>query len=278
MKSEILTIDDLLWAKENNPDLVAECESKISVLPDLEKYLYWLHEAEATTTVVTKLKRHKGRKLGIHPSSACKKGVCLLKLYFECTDKVKPNRAYDQKMQQIWDHGTLLHDTLQTHFEQMYEDQFEREVRLVNEDLHIYSSTDGIFSFTRTRIILEMKSIKEGGNFGWAKVQKTPMEDNVRQTHFYMALANIPFGIILYMGKNNGEFKEHPVAFDPDLWKELREEIVQPVIDAAYYDGPEVQATPGYHCRWCDFHHGCEAARKHRTNVKGSKRAWGRRG
>ena len=277
MRNAILTIEDLLWAKENDPQLVDECFAQVTIEEDLERYLAWLAEHEVTTNVVTELRRNKARTLGIHPSSACKKGVCLLKLFYECTGKIPPKRAYDPESQRTWDIGTLLHDTYQTHFENMYGDQFAKEVRLKNKPLHIVSNTDGIFSFTRIKIILEMKSIKEGGNYGWEKVQKKPMEDNVRQALFYMKLANIPFGIVFYMNKNSGKIKEHPIMFDPDLWNEMQTEVVEPVVEAAFNGGEAVQGKAGYHCRWCDFNHSCPAAKQERTYVKGANRPWGRR-
>lgn len=274
----IHTIDDLLWAKENNPSLVKECLKEVTVMEDLETYLKWLSDNEVTTNVTVNLRRNRGRDLGIHPSSACKKDVCLLKLYYECTGELEPYRAYDQKMQQIWDQGTLLHDLFQVHFNELYEDQFKDEVPLVDQQLHIKSHADGIFTFTRVRIVLEMKSIKEGGNFGWAKVHDKPFEDNVRQAHFYMYLENVPFAIIFYINKNNGEIKEHPVVFDEEIWAQMRDEVVLPVVDAVYNDGEMVKGTPGWHCRRCDFYRSCETARRHKGRVKGATASsWGRR-
>ena len=267
----IRTLDDLRNATDEEVQAALE---HVTVLPDLERYLEWLSDSETPTIVTTKLDRRKQRALGIHPSSACKKGVCLLRLYYECTGEIKPAREYEAEMQRIWDLGTLLHDTNQVHFENMYEDLFEKEVKLIDKELHISSHTDGIFSFTPVRIILEMKSIKEGGNFGWAKVQDKPFEDNVRQSHFYMAVADVPFAIIFYIAKNTGKLKEHPIVFDFDLWEEMKTEVVKPVVDAAFNGGPMVEGKPGYDCRWCSFNYACETARRHRAHVKGSRSRW----
>jgi hypothetical protein len=274
MTQPILTLGDLQHAEAKE---IKKIFSKVTVKEDLETYLRWLSDNEITTTVTSQLKRKRKRALGIHPSSASKKGVCNLKILYECTGEIEPFRAYDPDMQQIWDQGTLLHDTYQVHFNSMYDDQFQDEVKLKNEELHIYSASDGLFTFTDVRFILEMKSIKEGGNFGWAKVQSKPMDDHVRQAHFYMWLADVPFGLIFYIGKNNGQFKEHAIMFDDSLWAEIMNDVVWPVSEAAYNNGDMVDAKPGWHCKWCDFHHSCEAARRHKTHVKGSKSAsWGK--
>lgn len=270
----IFTIDDLLWAKQHDPALVEECFKQVTIMEDLERYLQWLHDTESQITVVSKLNRWQSRALGIHPSSACKDAACLLKLYYECTGKIPPSRTYNPDDQRTWDIGTLLHDLYQAHFRSMYGDRFEDEVHLENDELHIKSHADGIFSFTMIRAVLEMKSIKEGGNFGWEKIQASPMEDNVRQSYFYMRLKNVPFAIIFYMCKNNGKLKEHPVMFDPAVWQNIVDKTVQPVIAAAYDGGKMVEGKPGWHCKQCSYQYRCPAAQQERTHVKGSTRKW----
>lgn len=258
MLNTIRTIGELNHALENSFDVVQHYEAQVTVEEDLSNYLKWLSDNEVTTQVVTKLKRYKKRSLGIHPSSAAKKGVCLLKLYYECTHEVAPgNDSYDQKAQLTWDIGTLLHETYQEWFRDMYGDQFQAEVPLKSSDGFIKSSTDGIFNFTNYRFILEMKSIKEGGNYGWEKIQAKPFEDNVRQAHFYMKLADVPFALLLYINKNAGEFKEHTVTFNQSIWDDLEQNVVTPVVEAAFRGGPRVNAKKSWSCRWCPFQHGC---------------------
>jgi CRISPR/Cas system-associated exonuclease Cas4 (RecB family) len=258
MLDTVRTIGELTQALKENYDLVQHYLSQVTVEEDLCNYLKWLSDNEVTTEVVTHLKRHKIRAPGIHPSSAAKNKVCLLKLYYECTNEVEPTvEAYDQKTQMTWDMGTALHDMHQTWFSAMYGDQFKAEVPLKSKDGYIKSQTDGLFTFKHYRFILEMKSIKEGGNYGWAKVQAKPMDDNVRQAHFYMKLADVPYALIFYMNKNAGEFKEHAVMFSQALWDEMERDVLTPVINAAYKKGPAVAANPGWHCRWCLYQAGC---------------------
>lgn len=267
----IKTIGDLRAASANE---IKEAMKYVSIVEDLEDYLAWLYDSETTTEVSTKLKRYKTRSLGVHPSSACKENVCLLKIYYECTGKMERMRAYDSTSQKTWDIGTMLHDTYQTHFRNMWPDQFRAEVGLEIPELMIKSHTDGIFDFTQARAVLEMKSIKEGGSFGWEKIQLKPMVDNLRQTHFYMAAADVPFGIILYLNKNAGKVKEHVVAFDQSIWEDIQENVVIPVVKAVQNGGGPPLATAGYHCRWCDFNHSCPTARKESTNAKRPPRRW----
>ncbi len=274
----IKTIEDLQWYQGNNPDAVEWALEQVTVLEDLKKYLAWLSAAEQKTTLVSSLRRNKARSLGIHPSSACKKKVCLLKLYHECKGDVEPKRKYERGMQLTWDIGTMLHDLHQLYFLDMYNQDeaivFRKEVYLEIPRLYVKSSTDGLFDFTYIRFILEMKSIKEGGNFGWDTVQNKPMVDNIRQSHYYMKGANVPFALIFYIGKNNSEYKEHAVVFDQDIWNELEHEVVQPVIKAAYEDGPMIEANPQWDCRWCDFEYQCGPAKEAKRRDKSTRRAW----
>lgn len=269
MLNTVRTIGDLHRALKGNFKIVQHYQQQVTVEEDFHNYQRWLSDNEVTTEVLVRLKRSRARTLGVHPSSASKKGVCLRKLYYECANEVSPGvEAYDHKSQMTWDIGTALHDIHQKWLEDMYGDQFEKEVPLRDEALHIYSHTDGIFSFTHYRFILEMKSIKEGGNYGWEKVQAKPMEDNVRQAHFYMKLADVPYALIFYMNKNAGEFKEHAIIFNQALWNEIEREVVTPVVAAAYKKGPAVAASPGWHCRWCHFQGGCPEKKGSDANVE----------
>jgi hypothetical protein len=270
----IRTLADLKRASQED---VKQAMAMVSIIDALEEYLEWLYHSETKTVVTAELKRWHGRTLGIHPSSACKKGVCLLKLYYDCTEELAPSRAYDAVMQRTWDIGTLLHDSYQVHLREMFGDQFQDEVKLLDEELHVKSRADGLFNFDLVKSVLEMKSIKEGGNFGWNKVQSAPMDDNVRQSHFYMKLSDAPFANILYMNKNAGHLKEHVVVFDFDLWEEIQTEVIEPVIAAAYGDGPRVEGTAGYGCRSCDYNYACPAVKQERKHVKGANRAWAKR-
>jgi len=279
----IRTLEDLKQVVESQGLTAAEefCRQQVTVDRDLQSHLKWLSDNEVTTVVDTKLKRHKQRSLGIHPSAACKDNACLLKLYYDCTGDIAPLRKFVLESQITWDIGTLLHCTLQEWFQQMYGDeQFQAEVPLLNDQLHVKSHADGLFTFSQCRFILEIKSIKEGGNYGFERVQLKPMKDNVRQAHFYMYVANVPFALLFYMCKNNSRWKEHPVVFDFNLWDKIVNETVKPVIGAAYGNGEMVESTPGWACRWCDYEYACPDAKsyKHRGEANAAKQArqWAR--
>jgi hypothetical protein len=278
----IHNLSDLKREVERDKAAVEDfCRQEVTVDSDLRAFLRSLSDNEESTHINVKLARDKKRGLGIHPSAACKEDACLLKLYYDCTGEIYPSKKFVLESQMTWDLGTLIHCTLQEWLLLMYgSKQFQSEVPLRHAKLHVKSHADGLFTFNPCRFILEIKSIKEGGNYGFEKVQLRPMKDNVRQAHFYMYVADVPFALLFYFCKNNSQWKEHPVIFDFDLWDKIVKDTVSPVIDAAYNDGPPVEASPGWRCKWCDYEHSCASAKSYKSkgeaNAAKSARQWSR--
>jgi CRISPR/Cas system-associated exonuclease Cas4 (RecB family) len=257
----ICSIDDL---KRATPEQIEETKKKVTVAADLERYLNWLGEGKATTEFTVVLS-NEDRSLGIHPSTVSHKGTCPLRVYYECTGELpQAKNQFDTTTRLIFDLGTSIHCMLQTHFHNMYKDQFESEVKLTDEKLHIKSSSDGLFKWSFARVVLEIKSINEAG---FEKVQNKPQVDHVRQSTCYMKLSNTPFAIVFYFCKNNSKYKEHILTYSEQEWATLEQEI-QPVVDAAYNGGPMVQPKTG-NCFYCPFTYNC--AHSERRNSSGTK-------
>jgi hypothetical protein len=254
---------------------IEEAVKYVTVEEDLYTYLSWLNSSKGCTTegrFKVGHDPHRAVSFGFHPSALAKVAGCKLKLYFDVTGEVQQENKFDIDMQMTFDIGTCLHSLLQTHFLNMYDDQFEEEVWLRNKRLLINSAhTDGRFNFDNVRFLLEIKSIKEGGNYGWEKIQDKPFPDNVRQVMTYMFLDNCPFGLILYICKNNGKIKEHPIQWDQKLWNEIQTETIQPVMDAIKAK-KKPNPTTGYHCRTCEYLHGCESGKEHKNGKRAQRR------
>lgn len=262
----ILTIDDLKKASKVE---IEEAKAQIGVLDDYYKYLNWVGENAMPTSGEFTV-GPSDRSLGIHPSTVSHVGFCPLRAYYECTGELEASSGQiDPKTRMIFDLGTLIHVMLQTHFHNMYGDQFEDEVPLVDEELHIKSHSDGRFTWTFARAMLEIKSIREGGSHGFEKVQKAPLPDHPRQLMCYMRLADVPFGIILYFCKNNSELKEHVVTYDEEVWQNIKQEIT-PVVDAAYNKGPMVNAASGGNCFLCPYTYHCEFSSRRKSRGRES--------
>lgn len=268
----IKTIDDL---KTTTKEELEQAIQKVTVLEDLNTYIKWLNSPEGTMTEIhfkVGWNKHRAASLGLHPSQLSKADPCLLKLYYEATGKLESKPQVDPTLYMTFDIGTAAHSLLQTHFLHMYEDQFEEEVWLKDKRLLIHSShTDGRFHFKDVRFLLEIKTIKEGGNFGWEKVQDRPFDDHVRQVMTYMYLDKCPFGLILYWCKNNSKLKEHVVVWSDQVWNEIEGGTIDPVLKSIEEDTEPV-ANPGYHCRWCDFLHGCGPGKGNKNGKRNSRR------
>lgn len=261
--------------EEASPKEREEAMKLVTVEQDLYAYLKWLNSPKGGETRVNfkvGWNPHRAASKGFHPSQICKPGICKLKVYYDVTGEVEPDTRIDCDMLMTFDIGTAGHAILQTHFLNMYEDQFEEEVWLRDERILINSThTDGRFTFNDVRFLMEIKTIKEGGNYGWEKIQTRPFPDNVRQVMTYMYLDDCPFGLIFYWCKNNGKVKEHPIAWDRKIWEKLKEENMDPITEAVD-EGKVPVPTPGWDCRKCDYLHGCRAGKDYVNGQKGNKR------
>lgn len=268
----IKTIEDLRNATKEE---IEEAKKQVSVLDDLYAYIKWLNSAEGGETEVrfkVGWDKHRANAKGLHPSALAKTDPCLLRLYYDVTGDVEPKPKVDVTNYMTFDIGTAAHSLLQTHFLHMYEEQFEEEVWLRDKRILINSShTDGRFNFQDVRFLLEIKTIKEGGSFGWEKIQDRPFPDNVRQVMTYMALDDCPFGLVFYWCKNNSKMKEHVIVFDDEVWEGLKKTAVLPIVGAVER-GEAPVANAGYHCRWCDYLHGCEPGKEQKGAKRNAKR------
>lgn len=266
------TIEDF---KNASKEEVQEALKQVTVEDDLFAYLKWLNSSAGGETEVrfkVGWDKHRARSVGLHPSAISKIEPCQLKLFYDATGKVKPENRTDIGSIMIFDLGTAMHSLLQTHFLNMYEEQFEEEVWLQDKRILINSGhTDGRFNFKRVRFLLEIKTIKEGGNFGWEKVQDRPFPDNVRQVMTYMHCDDCPFGLILYFCKNNSKVKEHALCWNDAVWEQILASGVHPVMTAVE-EGKEPVASPGYHCRWCEYLHGCKAGKENKRGKRNRRR------
>lgn len=269
----ILTIEDFRNATDKE---VKQVLQHVTVTDDLNKFNAWLNSAEGYQAQGTfELGFNGKRGLGLHPSAICKKGTCPLKHYLDCTGEVVSDEVFHwlETTQLIFDAGTALHAVLQLLLKEMYEDQFEPEISLVDEDLLINSHTDGRIMAPWYRFLIEIKTIKstEGGSSGFEAAQRRPQTDHVRQLTIYMYVDDCPFGLLLYFGKNTSDMKEHPLVWNQELWEEIYEEI-EPIIEAVKIGEPPTPKV-GSHCRDCGYLHGCKFGKDHVSGIRGRRRA-----
>ncbi len=274
---KIKTIADL---KRASPVQIETAKLSAKLIKDLQIYLLWLKSSQGRPVEGQFSLGYKERSLGIHPSTVSKADFCKLQAYYEVTGEVLPEKQGDPekfaKLELTFDTGTMVHLMFQAFFKDMYGERFKDEVSLKDKNLRISSHTDGTLELQNIRTVLEIKSIKEGGGFGVDTIRAKPMLDHVRQSHYYMALSDIPFCNVFYFCKNTSEVIEHVIEFVPELWDELLAEI-EPVLESVD-KGKEPKANVGFHCRSCRYLHGCVKGqnyvhKRQRIRNRGSSRS-----
>lgn len=97
------------------------------------------------------------------------------------------------------------------------------EAAAISGALRITGHTDGVLVFRsgsrEETWILEIKS----SNKPWDK--QKPDKDHVLQVHAYMIVHDVPWAMIIYVSPSNGYIKEHHIAYDPKVAKELLDKI-----------------------------------------------------
>jgi hypothetical protein len=74
----------------------------------------------------------------------------------------------------------------------------------------------------------------------------------------YMKLHNVPFGLVLYFAKNTSEIKEHVVVWDDDVWNDIVDSKIKPVLEAEKTGTLPEPTISAWTCRnWCPFFYGC---------------------
>ena len=267
-------IKTLQQLKKAPKETVLEAKESIKLLEDLKTYFLWVKSPKGIPVEGTFKLGYFKRSLGIHPSTLSKEDFCKLRVYFEVTGEVLPDKQGDPdkflREQLTFDSGTLIHIMFQSFFKDMYGTRFQDEVPLLNEELRITSHADGILELKNVKTVLEIKSIKEGGSFGVETVRNKPMTDHVRQAHFYMATSNTPFCNIFYFCKNTSEIIEHVISFRPSLWRKLKTQVKDILLFVDQKKKPT--ANTGYHCRSCVFLHGCDKGLDHVWKRRQAKR------
>lgn len=268
----IMTIDDLAAASDDEVDSIM---SGSGIIQDLARFQQWC-EKEGYRYPVSFDLGGGGPRTGVHPSSVCKNDYCLQKLVWDATGEVEKINSFDHDLLDTFDIGTAKHAMLQAQLNEMYGDQFEDEVSLKDDSLHILGHTDGMFTFSNYRMLLEIKTIKDSSSaYGFDKATRDPLKDNVRQLMIYMKILNVPFGLLFYWCKNDSRKVEYIIAFDDELWRDIHQVIVNVCRGAYDPMAPKViPKNPQFSCKWCGYLHACPEGKEH---VRGTSRSRRRR-
>ena len=195
------------------------------------------------------------------------------------TEELIDTQAY---WKEVLDHGTWLHDMIQTHLHGMARNSnqritFQHEVPLHPEiqplaaKWNIHSSCDGLITlhernpntwrFDPTlRVGLEIKSSKSAR---FSKLQE-PEPAHIEQVHVYMAVLDIPLFWIMYFDKDTQNYTPSTppwlVRFDYRLWNKLESRFA--TWNQHLVDGTLPDQMPGTHCSFCGYKSVCNPPSK----------------
>lgn len=200
--------------------------------------------------------RSRGR---LHPSSF-KPDACLQKHWYDLIDdgeELEEKGNFQAETLMIFQMGHWAHEGLQSFASSMYGDTFQDEVYASIDDLFISGSCDGVRRIPNLRYGFEFKTIKEQRFNELSGVQ----EAHTWQGTVYMKALDLPLMLFVYINKNNSHLLEFPLPFNPELWSEIEETLVQPVLEAGN-DGPGAVTPRGkditkWTCKDCGYNHGC---------------------
>lgn len=215
------------------------------------------------------------REPGIHASEISK---CYRQAVYTMRGEPKVfDRQDDTEGKAYWkkvlDHGTWIHDMVQTHLHGMASSSkqritFEHEVKLnpstqpLAARWNIYSSCDGIFTFHERnpttwrfdptlRVGLEIKSSKSSE---FSKMRE-PKPEHIEQVHVYMAVLDLPLFWVLYFDKDTQNITPATppwlVRFDERLWNKIEKRFSDWHQNLAAGTLPD--PMPGPHCGFCGY-------------------------
>jgi hypothetical protein len=157
--------------------------------------------------------------LFFNPSSfsACKKQIYLKKR------NIAPSNPIDATSYLKMQFGTVLHTSIQNIIKNLGI-LIEAERLKVKEfdGLQFRYKTDGIIVLNRQRTIMEIKTVSSGG---LRVVRDEPKLADVVQMVLYMIFEQIPYGILLYVGRDSAFMEEYVVTKGDHLYLSAIAEI-----------------------------------------------------
>lgn len=185
------------------------------IIPYIDKFLsvhphagvYEVDDRPYTSTAKSRAEKH------FHPSGDCLK--CARLLYYERDESVElAEQAIEPRLQSIFKIGSSLHAMVQAWFAEMdgldgFPDLVGNEVRIHDKELNVGGYIDSILRMPGEdfETVVEIKTI----NSHQFSMLSGPKPEHRMQVGCYLMERDSPRGIVLYLNKDTGEFKEFAV-------------------------------------------------------------------
>ncbi len=193
------------------------------------------------------------RKIGCyHPSAVSLEGCNRALAYERLAVTPRPVPRTRGFGVNVFDLGDAIHDAIQNRLLKVvgiHGQRFTPEVEISYPPLGLYGHCDGVFG----QLVVEIKSVSKS----IFKGLKAPMDSHIRQLHCYMLALDIPYGVILYVCRDNGEFREFPIQFKGDVLARIATTIHN--IEAHLRRGVIPEPEPNsFICSRCKFLYTCK--------------------
>ncbi len=130
----------------------------------------------------------------------------------------------DLETARIFEIGNILHEFIQKELfnteDYEIEKRIEKTIKLP-EKVRIRGRMDIFDKYSNE--VIELKTVSELPSF--------PNETHLAQLHFYMFATKVNTGYIIYINKNNLEFREFRILFSKNYWKKVLEAVRYEYLD-----------------------------------------------
>lgn len=177
-------------------------------------------------------------------------GRCSRMVFFKI--KKAPRRELEAQVLRTFDHGDYIHRLI---LNTLFSLGLVRasEINIPPQEI-IAGRADAIISLNNSLYVLDIKSIS-----GRTKKLEKPKEEDSAQLQLYLHFFKIPKGILLYVNKDTQELNEFLVNYNPNLARNLLDELSKLKVKVDSNIIPERIPTypDDWQCQYCQFFEIC---------------------
>ncbi len=187
-------------------------------------------------------------------------GKCNRAIFFKF--KNAPRKKLEPRILRIFDHGEQFHRNI---FNILYRLKIgvTTEIPIPAQEI-VSGRADAILCIKNENYVLDIKSI----NSSVFKSMTGPKEENYYQIQLYLHFFQIKKGIILYIDKDQQEFKEFIVEYNPEICQRLLDnfKVIQKKIESNTVPLVLPDYPKNWQCSYCQFREICDLTDREEVN------------
>lgn len=212
-------------------------------------------------------------KIAVNEFHASMMGLCLRYLYYIYKNEIEPKgvREIPFERLKILGIGKLFHQWLQSvlseKFFVIHEGRGEETIDINGEKVKIIGTFDTLLILKKGKgllddkdIIIEIKTVSSLSGV------RDVLEHHLMQVNFYMNSLNIDDGFIIYLDRDNFNFKIFHVKKDEALYEKLKERVISLYTHIKGSKLPPAEARFDsnrlWECKYCPYVEMCDEALK----------------